>query len=145
MQGAVGFLAPNLIRRCPWAMRSRHKFVSNLITDVTEYNHIGYVSGRSYWVQYFWPLWAAPMPGLHSFGPPGHLVKNIKPELSIGWVDSWVGSTVAKVQTIWKDYVNAVKAGQIRFGCIKYFDLILRPIWRYLTGTENRSEGLMKW
>jgi len=33
-------------------MRSRHKFVSNLITDVTEYNHIGYVSGRSYWVQY---------------------------------------------------------------------------------------------
>ena len=61
-------------------------------------------------------------------------------ELSMGWVDpwvgsgwveifqflvGWVGSTRAKVQQNWKNYVNAFKTRQIRFGCTKQLNCLL--------------------
>jgi len=53
--------------------------------------------------------------------PRVHVVSLDRPELSMGWVDPWVGlcwvgSTTAKVLKIWKDYVNAWIYGRTSWG-----------------------------
>jgi len=56
----------------------------------------------------------------------------------LGWVGSgcveifsfwWVGPAIAKVLNICKDYVNALKNGQIRFGCTKQLNLLVVVGW----------------
>jgi len=72
------------------------------------------------------------------------------PELSMGWVDSWVGSgwveifqflvgwvgsTTAKVLKIWKDYVDAFKA---RLDKTWFHQAVNFDFTADLTGTGNR-------
>jgi len=73
------------------------------------------------------------------------------PELSMGWVDPWVGlrffsfwwvgSTVAKVLKIRKYCVNAIKA---RLDKISLHQAVIFDFTADLTGTGNRSEGVIK-
>jgi len=53
----------------------------------------------------------------------------------------WDGSTRAKVLKIWKDYVNAFKA---RLDKISLHQTVEFDFTADLTGTGNRSEGVIK-
>ena len=83
--------------------------------------------------------------------------ENGPPELSMGWVDpwvgsgwveifqflvGWVGSATAKVLKIWTDYFNAFKAqlDKIWLNQAVKFDFMAD-----LTDTGNWSEGIIKW
>ena len=78
-----------------------------------------------------------------------HLSPQHTPELSVGWVDpwvglgrdysvfvAWVGSAIAKVLQIWKDNVNAFKA---RLDKIWLYQAVKFDFKADLTGTGNRS------
>jgi len=60
---------------------------------------------------------------------------DIVSELPMGWVDPWVGSTIAKVLKIWKDYVNAFKA---RLDKIWFHQAVKFDFTADLSGTGNR-------
>jgi len=78
---------------------------------------------------------------VHGLGWPMGLV-------GLGWVEifqflvGWVGSTIAKVLKIWKDYFNAFKA---RLDKIWLHQAVKFDFVADLTGTGNRLEGVIKW
>jgi len=61
----------------------------------------------------------------------------------------WVGLThllgwvhYSKSTKIWKDYINAFKArSDIRFGCTKQLNSILRPIWQVPETDQKEHDG----
>jgi len=71
--------------------------------------------------------------------------------VGLGWVGlgryffqflvGWVGSTTAKVLKIGKDYVTAFKA---RLDKIRLHEAVKSDFTADLTGTVNRSEGVIK-
>ena len=53
-------------------------------------------------------------------------------ELSIGWVDPWIGLGrfhCGRSVNISKDYVMHLKHGYIRFGCTKQLNLLVASGW----------------